>query len=128
MIFYLWESTRKVFNDSLLVDKIISAENGPVPENLNKDLQRLEDCGLIKTKNGKWEDEAGAEHTSRRILLTEKGTLKAEEVCRRLPEPFVKSALDVKKRLYPMSPEAVLNMVHRQFPEYKNTYVKNDIE
>ena len=128
MLFYLWESTKKVFMDSLLIDKIIAAENGPVPENLNGDLQRLEDCGLIKVKNGKWKDEAGTEHTSKRILLTDKGTAIAEKVCQRLPEPFAKSALDVKKRLYPMSPEAVRNMVHRQFPKYKNTYVKNDIE
>ena len=128
MIFYLWESTRKVFLDSLPIDKIIAAENGPVPENLNEDLPRLEKCGLIHIKNDAWEDDDGVKHTSKKIMLTGKGTTIANEVCQRLPEPFTESALNVKKRLYPMSPEAVREMVHKQFPEYRDTYVKNDIE
>jgi hypothetical protein len=128
MMFYLWESTKKVFLDSLPIDKIVAAENGPVPENLDKDLKRLEDCELIETKSGIWEDEEGNKHTSKRILLTAKGTDIANEVCQRLPDPFKESALNVKKRLYPMSPEAVRHLVHRQFPEYRDTYVKNDIE
>ena len=128
MIFYLLESTKKVFLDSLPVDKIIAAENGPIPENLDDDLKRLEKCGLIAIKNGIWEDESGTKHTSKRILLTAKGTEIANEICQRLPDPFKESAVKVKKRLYPMSPEAVRHLVHKQFPEYKDSYVKNDIE
>jgi len=128
MIFYLWESTREVYLDSLTIDKIISAENGPVPENLNADLKRLEDCEIITIKSGVWEDEFGKEHTSKRILLTSKGKQIADEICKRLPEPFSQTALKVKQVIYPMNPTAVRHMVHKQFPEYKDTYVKNDIE
>jgi hypothetical protein len=128
MMFYLWESTKEVFQDSLTIDKIIAAENGPVPENLDADIDRLEDCGIIETKSGIWEDEKGEEHTSKRIHLTDKGRQVANEVCKRMPEPFSEAAVKVKKQIYPMSPTAVRHMVHKQFPTYKDTYVKNDIE
>jgi UbiD family decarboxylase len=128
MMFYLWESTKEVFQDSLIIDNIIAAENGPVPENLDKDIARLKDCGIIETKNGVWEDEKGENHTSKRMLLTGKGKQVANEVCKRMPEPFSESAMKAKEKIYPMSPTAVRHMVHKQFPAYKDTYVKNDIE
>jgi hypothetical protein len=113
----------KVFGDSLPLDSFIAAENGPVPENLDSDLQRFEKCRLVRTRCEKWE-----QGTSKRIILTEKGVKIAEELCSRLPEPYQEIALRVKKRIYPKSPDEVRELVHKEFPEYKDSYVKNDIE
>ena len=127
MMFYLWKSLEKIYLDSLPLDKFIGAENGPVPESLNDDLKRLEECGLIKTKNEKWQENSET-RTSKRIMLTQKGTEVTNEICNRLPEPFKESALIAKKKIYPKSPEEVRYLVHKEYPEYRDTYVKNDIE
>jgi hypothetical protein len=123
MLFYLWKNMGKVYGDSLSTDHFIAADNGPVPENLDKDLERFEKNHLVRTKCEKWE-----QGTSQRIILTEEGVKVAEEICRRLPEPYQEIALRVKKRIYPMSPEAVRELVHKEFPEYRDSYIKNDIE
>jgi hypothetical protein len=115
--------------DAVPIDKFIGAENGPVPQNMNNDLKRLEEYGLIRTKNEKWKEEStNTIQTSKRILLTRKGLEVSNEIWRKLPEPFKKTALAVKKRLYPKSPEEVRHLVHKEFPEYIATYIKNDIE
>lgn len=123
MMFLMWKSLNKIYGDSLPLDHFIAAENGPVPENLNKDLQRFEKCHLIRTKRQKWE-----QGTSKRVILTEEGTKVAEELLRTLPDPYKKIALSVKKRIYPMSPDEVRHFIHKEFPEYRDSYVKNDIE
>jgi hypothetical protein len=128
MMFYLWKSLGKAYGDSLPLDHLIAAENGPVPENLNKDLQRLEENKLIRTRLEKWKDTSNKIVTSKRIILTEEGKKIAEELWRRLPDPYKEIALSVKKRIYPLSPDEVRELVHKEFPEYKDSYVKNDIE
>ena len=82
----------------------------------------------ITTKCEKWKDEKQETHESKRIILTEEGSKVSEEVMRRLPLPYKKIALTVKKRLYPKTPEQVRHLVHKEFPQYKDSYVKNDIE
>lgn len=129
MMFYLWKNLEKTFLDAVPIDDFIGAENGPVPQNMNDDLIRLEQFGLIRTKSEEWKEESTNEiQTSKRILLTEKGSEVADIICMRLPEPFKKTALTVKKKIYPKNPEEVRHLVHKEFPEYIDTYVKNDIE
>lgn len=129
MMFYLWKNLEKTFLDAVPLDNFFGADNGPVPQNMNDDLKRLEEYGLIRTKNKKWKEEStNTIHTSKWILLTKKGLQVANEICRKLPEPYKKTALAVKKRLYPKTPEQVRHLVHKEFPEYIVTYVKNDIE
>ncbi len=123
MMFYLWKSLEQIYDDSLLLDKFIGAENGPVPEKLNDDLERFQKSSFVKVKNEKCE-----QGVSKRILLTEEGTKVAEEVWRRLPDPYKEIALQVKEMIYAKSPEEVRHKVHNEFPEYKDTYIKNDIE
>ena len=123
MMFLLWKSLDKIYGDSLPIDHFIAAENGPVPENLNNDLQRFEKCNLVRTRCEKWE-----QGTSKRIMLTEKGTKVAEALFWKLPDPYKEITLSVKKRIYPKSPDEVRHLIHKEFPEYKDSYVKNDIE
>jgi hypothetical protein len=128
MMFYLWKSLDKVYGDSLPLDRFLPAENGPVPEHLDEDLQRFEKNKLIRVKCGKWKDASGNTITSKWIMLTEEGKELAEQLWNKMPTPYEEVALNVKKRLYPLDPDQVRHLVHKEFPEYKNTYKKNDIE
>jgi hypothetical protein len=128
MMFYLWKSLGKVYGDSLPLDQFIPAENGPIPQHLDEDLQRFEKDKLIRTRCEKWKDETNKVVTSRRIILTEEGTKVADELWRKLPDPYKEMTLSVKKRMYPLSPNKVRDLVHKEFPEYKISYIKNDIE
>lgn len=128
MMFYLWKSLEKVYGDSLLLDRFLPAENGPVPEHLDEDLQRFEKNKLIRLKCRTWKDASGDTITSKWIMLTDGGKEIAEQLWHRMPEPYEDVALLVKKRLYPLDPDQVRHLVHKEFPEYKNSYKKNDIE
>jgi len=128
MMFYMWKSLEKVYGDSFPLDHFIAAENGPVPEHLDNDLQRFEKNKLIRTRSEKWLDTSKKTVTSKRIILTEEGAKLAGKLVRELPDPYKEMALGVKKRIYPLDPDSVRNLVHKEFPEYKNSYVKNDIE
>ncbi len=128
MMFYLWKSLRKVYGDSLPLDQFIPAENGPIPKHLDKDLQRFEKNKLIRTRFEKWKDETNKVVKSKRITLTEEGKKVAEELWSKLPDPYKETTLSIKMRIYPLSPDRVRHLVHKEFPEYKNSYTKNDIE
>ena len=125
MLFYLWKTLDTAgYGEALPRDNFIPAENGPVPEQLNCDLERFEAKKLIKTSSVKTEND----HHAKKIVLTASGKKLAEELWCTLCEPYKKITLEVKERIYPMSPESVRHMVHREYPEYRDTYVKNDIE
>jgi len=128
MMFYLWKSLDKVYGDSLPLDRFLPAENGPVPEHLDEDLHRFEKNKLIRIKCKQWKDTSGNPITSKWIILTDAGKEIAEKLWQRMPAPYEAVAVNVKKHLYPLDPDQVRHLVHKQFPEYKNTYLKNDIE
>lgn len=123
MLFLFWKSVEEVYGAALPLDKFKAAENGPMPEQLNDDLTRLEEKGLIKTH---------CENTEygkvKKITLTGEGTQIAKELWRNLPDPYKETAIRVKEKLYPMTPEEVRHLIHKKFPEYRDSYVKNDIE
>ena len=125
MLFYFWKELVDTYGSDELFpkDNFIAAENGPVPEHMDDDLVRLEKEDLITTRYEKRDN-----GKSKRILLTDKGTTLAKELWSDLPDPYKEDAMKVKERLFLMSPERVRHLVHQQYPEYKNTYVKNDIE
>ena len=124
MLFYLWKELDNYgYGEALPRDDFIGAENGPVPEHMGEDLKRFERDNLIRTKyekrnNGK----------SKRITLTEKGMTLAKELWFDLPDPYKEVALKVKGTIFPLSPAEVRHKVHKEYPEYKDTYVENDIE
>jgi DNA-binding PadR family transcriptional regulator len=123
-LFLLWKTLDKCgYGDPLPIDKFIAADNGPKPENLDADLQRLEKKKLLKIRHEKWDG-----NESKRIMLTEEGEKKAEELWNILPNPYKEIALKVKERIHPLSPEQVRHLIHKEYPEYRDTYVKNDIE
>lgn len=127
LLFYLSKYLETFgYGDSLPIDHFIKAKNGPVPENLNDDLQRFEKKGLIKIKLEKWRQ--GTSRPSKRITLTEEGTKIASALWNDLPNPYKEIAIKVKERIYPLDPESVRHVVHKEYPEYRDTYIENDIE
>jgi DNA-binding PadR family transcriptional regulator len=124
IMFYLWKSIEaNGYENTLPLDKFKAAKNGPVPEHLDQDLQRLEEKGLIKVQSE--QTEYGK---SKRITLTKEGIKVADAIWNDFPDPFREIAIKVKERIYPLSPDRVRQLVHNEYPEYKNTYVENDIE
>ena len=124
LLFYYWKFLdMSGYKNSLPIDDFIAAKNGPVPEHLNDDLQRLEEKKLIKVRYKKWE-----QGRSKRIMLTKEGTKLARESWKALPHPYKEIAIKVKERIHPLSPDRVRHLVHKEYPEYKDTYVENDIE
>lgn len=123
MMFLMWKALDRVYGDSLPLDHFIAADNGPIPENLNADLERFEQLKLIRTKCEKTEY-----GTAKRIILTEQGKELANKLWSKLPDPYKEIAISTKKRIYPLTPDEVRDLVHKEFPEYKDTYTKNDIE
>jgi len=124
MLFYLWKSLDTCgYGDSLPIDNFIASKNGPKPEHLDEDLQRLEEKKLITIRYEQWDDK-----TSKRLMLTKEGTKIAEELWKTLADPYKEIAIKVKERIHPLTPDRVRNLVHNEYPEYKNTYVENDIE
>ena len=45
-----------------------------------------------------------------------------------LPDPYKELAIKVKERIYPLTPERVRQLVHNEYPEYRDSYIENDIE
>ena len=61
-------------------------------------------------------------------MLTNDGLKLSEELWKTLPDPYKKVALKIKKRIYPLDPETIRQRVHNEYPEYRDTYVENDVE
>jgi len=111
------------YENTLPMEKFRAAKNGPVPEHLDEDLDRLEKSHLIKVRC-----EQSEYGKSKRIVLTTQGKKIAEELWQDLPNPYKEIAVKVKERIHPLSPDRVRHLVHNEYPEYRNTYVENDIE
>ena len=124
MLFYLWkELDNHGYGESLPRDQFTAARNGPVPVHLEEDLERLARKGWVKTRYERWNG-----HESKRIMLIDEGLRTAKELWGAVPEPYKKVALKVKERIYPLDPETVRYLVHQEYPEYRDTYVENDVE
>lgn len=127
MLFYLWKELGNYgYYESMPRDEYIAAKNGPKPSGIDEDLTRFLDNELITIREEFWDPEA--EGPSKRIILTEKGYSLAEEIWNEVPIPYRKTAIEVKTRIHPMEPTKVRHLVHMEYPEYRDTYVENDVE
>jgi hypothetical protein len=127
MLFYLWkELGNNGYYEAMPRDEFIAADNGPKPQHINEDLTRLVEKNLIEMQEEYWNSEA--ERPSKRILLTDEGLQLSKALWFDIPEPYRVIAIKVKERIHPMDPTKVRRIVHREYPEYEDTYVENDIE
>ena len=124
LLFYLWkELWKNGYGESLPRDDFLAAKNGPVPKHLEEDLRRFEKKGWVKTRYEHWNGQR-----SKRIILTKDGLQLSKALWGTLPDPYKEVALKVKERIYPLDPETVRYLVHEEYPEYRHSYVENDVE
>lgn len=127
MLFYQWKKMEQLgIGEAFPHDEFEPAPRGPVPKNLSEDLQRLEKCGLIKLKYKQWGK--GAKQASLTTELTTEGASIAEKLWGKVPEPFKEATLKIKEQLFPLNPSTIRDRVHRDYPEYKKTYIELDTD
>jgi len=125
MLFYQWkEMEYQDIGETFPRDEFEPAPRGPVPKNLSDDLKRLEKKGFVELRFKQWGK--SPQQASLITELTPSGLSIAEKIWYLLPDPFKEITLKVKERLFPLNPTTIRMRVHRDFPEYKKTYVELD--
>jgi len=127
MLFYQWKRMEEVgLGETYPRDEFRPDDRGPVPNNLNNDLQRLKDLGLITLERKQWgENDRDA---SIKTDLTEKGQKLIEDIWKEIPDPFKEVTMKVKANLFPLNPKTIRERVHRDYPEYKKSYTELDTD
>ena len=126
-LFYIWkELENKGLGEAFPHDEFEAAPKGPVPKNLESDLQHLRDRELVSLKMHRWG--TGPKDESKVTELTPKGLAVAKEIWERIGEPFKKTIILIKERIFPLDPKTIRERVHRDYPQYKKTYVELDTE
>ena len=125
MLFYQWkEMEYQDIGETFPRDEFEPARRGPVPKNLSDDLKRLQKKGFVELKFKQWGK--NPQQASLITELTPLGLSTAEKIWNQLPNPFKETTLKVKEQLFPLDPKTIRKRVHRDFPEYKKTYVELD--
>ena len=125
MLFYQWkEMEHQGIGETFPRDEFEPAPRGPVPKNLSDDFERLKNKGIVELRFKQWGE--GPQQASLITELTPSGLSIAEKLWNRIPDPFRETTLKVKERLFPLDPKTIRDRVHRDFPEYKKTYVELD--
>ncbi len=128
-LFYLWkELENEGLGEAFPRDEFVKAPRGPVPKNLESDLKRLADNGIVTLNYVAWGKSGPDSRKSLVIELTDKGTHVAKEIWSETPEPFKKAAHKVKERYFPLDEKTIRDRVHREFPEYRESYVELDTD
>jgi len=140
MLFYIWKKLEEAYGEGTLIfDKMGAGRAGPIPANLGKDIKKLKDEKLISiyiTKEGKkipgskfeWEELKKKNIGGIECELTKKGVEIALGIWEDLDDEIKEIIVDVKKMLFLMDKDAIKDKVHKEFPEYKMNYTKNDEE
>jgi len=127
MLFYQWKELEKQgLGEAFFHDSFTVKDRGPVPEHLEEDIRRLENEGLVKVTLVQWGKTT--KESSKTTELTKKGLALANQLCNKIAAPFLETSLKVKKELFPLDPLTIQEKVHRDYPEYRKTYIKIDAE
>ena len=125
MLFYQWKRMQEIgMGETFPHDRFEKADRGPIPANINDDLKRLQQEGLLTVETHRWGERPLDE--SKRIRLTAKGSHLAGELLKRTPGDLLVTTAEVKTMIGTMTPASVKERVHKEFPEYRNTYTTED--
>ena len=125
MLFYQWKNMEKAdLEDTFIHEEFEAADRGPVPKNLDADLERLKEKGIITLRYKKWG--RGPKDASLITELTLFGLDVAKQLWNQVPEPFREITLKTKEAIFPLDSKTIRKKVHREFPEYKATYTELD--
>ncbi len=145
MLFYLWKELEYLYGEKVLIfDNMGSAGQGPIPTSLANDLISLQDQSLVdvfllenakkipeskaKWKQLKKEKKAEGIRPSLACSLTNKGEELAKTIWVDLDSEMREIILKIKEKFYFMKTAEFKEKVHKEFPEYRNTYSKEDRE
>ena len=127
MLFYQWKRMEEIgLGETYPHDDFRPDRRGPVPNNLNNDLQRLKELSLVILERKQWGD--SEKDASVKTDLTEKGQQLTEKIWKEIPEPFKEVTLKVKSNLFPLNPKTIRERVHRDYPEFQKTYTELDTD
>jgi len=138
MLFYIWKKFEEEYGkDSFIFDKMGQARAGPIPIHLFDDIKDLNEKKYIEiylVKDGKkiagskenWEQFKST--ASIECILTRKGHRLAEKIWRELDIRMKEIIVEVKENLMYIDTELLKQKVHKEYPEYKKDYTKNDTQ
>lgn len=126
MLFYQWKNLEKQFGDAFPHDNFRAASKGPIPVNLWDDLKRFEKMKLVSLKHYQWGKIP--KEASLITRLTPQGLEFAKLLWNEIAPELRKVTLKTKEQIFPLDPITVMKRVHREYPEYKETYAEPDRE
>jgi hypothetical protein len=125
LLFYQWKYMEKEgLGEAFPHDDFKKADRGPVPVNITEDLDRLTKLGLVKTTRKQWGP--AERNASLKTELTPLGMKLSATLWSEMPADLKQRTLEAKKDIFPLSPTAVKEKVHAEYPEYKFTKEDTD--
>lgn len=145
MLFYIGKEIEKLYGEnSIIFDDMWKAQEGPIPANLTNDLVELQNNGFVDIfliekgkkiagSKKKWEEmkkvkEDEDARVSLACGLTNKGEELAQGIWSELDPDMREVILKIKERLYFMQTGKIKKKVHKEYPEYRKIYTKEDKE
>jgi DNA-binding PadR family transcriptional regulator len=124
MLFYQWKRAEaEGLGDAFPHDTFEAERKGPVPTNIDADLDRLEHAGLITVKR---HDPASAKHQPWIIELTPTGRESARRFFDLAETWFRRTTITTKKEILPLDPAKLRARVHSEYREFRRKYVEVD--
>lgn len=121
MVFLLWQKMIKSgYEKAYIHDDIVGGRAGPIPRHLKELMVDLENKKLV---NIKWEKSAGK---SSKFELTDEGRNIAQSLWLNIPLEIQENIRQVKETVIFSNSEELKNKIHKEFPEYKRTYIDAD--
>lgn len=123
MLFYQWQHLdQQGLGNAFPHDEFVADRKGPVPVNIEEDLERLEKDGLIEPR--KWP--TGKQHQPVPVRLSKKGEKVAATILGEAEPWIAKTSAQVKTDLILLSPADLRAKVHTEYPQYRREYVEID--
>ncbi len=137
MLFYVYKKFEEEYGENVLIfDGMKIAEKGPIPIHLKEDMIKLQKEGILdvflarsgKKIPGSKEDWKSKKWISIDCTLTNKGEDIARKIWSELDPEMREIIIEVKEKLYYMKTGKLRKKVHKEYPEYKKSFVLNDEE
>lgn len=137
MLFYIGKKLEEEYGENVLIfDEMKKAPNGPIPIHLKEDMKKLQQEGIFdvylikkgKKIPGSRNDWDSGRWISIECTLTNKGEDLAQKIWSEIDPEMREIILDVKEKLYYMKTGKLKKKVHKEYPEYKKSYIQNDTE
>jgi hypothetical protein len=126
-LFLMWKDLGKEgLGEALPHDEFEPKPKGPIPQHLWDDFKNLERRGTLTLSKKPW----GTDQMQQSVTaeLTDQGQKIASELWDNVPDPFKEVTMKVKGWIITSDPETIRKRVHREYPEYKESYTELDVE